>query len=171
MHNKPTVKDALKWSVTALDVLSKAADIIGKKLNRNSVFSSPQATKDFLTYKLAPYEREVFCVLLLDSQHRLIEFHELFFGTIDATAVYPREVVKLVLEHNAAAVIFVAVVVDQNPGKLTAPKVKVFFSTKSNMPIDVRVLDLATDASERIVGREDAMQWGFTHLNELWTKA
>jgi HD-GYP domain-containing protein (c-di-GMP phosphodiesterase class II) len=64
-----------------------------------------------------------------------------------------------------------AVVVDQNPGKLTAPKVKVFFSTKSNMPIDVRVLDLATDASERIVGREDAAQWGFTHLNDLWTKA
>lgn len=106
MHDKPTLTDTLKWSVTALEVLSKAADIIGKKLNRHSVFTSPQATKDYLTYKLIPYEREVFSVLLLDSQHRLIEYRELFFGTIDATAVYPREVVKLVLEHNAAAVIF-----------------------------------------------------------------
>jgi DNA repair protein RadC len=70
MHNKPTVKDALKWSVTALDVLSKAADLIGKKLNRNSVFNCPQATKDFLTYKLAPHEREVFCVLFLGADRR-----------------------------------------------------------------------------------------------------
>ena len=44
--------------------------------------------------------------MLLDNQHRLIEFRELFFGTIDAAPVYPREVVKLVLEHNAGAVIF-----------------------------------------------------------------
>jgi DNA repair protein RadC len=51
-------------------------------------------------------EREVFAVLFLDSQHRLIEYQELFFGTIDAAAVYPREVVKAALDHNAAAVIF-----------------------------------------------------------------
>jgi DNA repair protein RadC len=141
MHNKPTVKDALKWSVTALDVLSKAADIISKKLNRNSVFSSPQATKDFLTYKLAPYEREVFCVLLLDSQHRLIEFHELFFGTIDATAVYPREVVKLVLEHNAAAVIFA----HNHPSGVAEPSMAdkniTQKLTSALALIDVRVLD------------------------------
>ena len=141
MHNKPTVQDALKWSVTALDILSKAADLIGKKLNRNSVFNCPQATKDFLTYKLAPYEREVFCVLLLDSQHRLIEFHELFYGTIDATAVYPREVVKLVLEHNAAAVIFA----HNHPSGVAEPSMAdkniTQKLTSALALIDVRVLD------------------------------
>jgi DNA repair protein RadC len=105
MHNKPTVTDAIKWSVTALDILGKASEIIAKKLNRHSAFTNPQTTKDYLTYKLAPYEREVFSIMLLDSQHRLIEYRELFFGTIDAAPVYPREVVKLVLEFNAAAVI------------------------------------------------------------------
>jgi HD-GYP domain-containing protein (c-di-GMP phosphodiesterase class II) len=63
-----------------------------------------------------------------------------------------------------------AVVTDQNPGKLTAPKVKVFFSTKSNLPIDVKDIDLATEGSDRVVGREDPAIWGFTHLHELWSK-
>lgn len=55
---------------------------------------------------LGNYDREVFALLLLDNQHRLIEFNELFYGTIDSASVYPREVVKLALERNAAAVIF-----------------------------------------------------------------
>jgi len=49
--------------------------------------------------------------------------------------------------------------------------VRVFFSTKSNMPIEIRLLDLSSDGSDRIVGREDAATWGFTHLNELWNPA
>ena len=51
------------------------------------------------------YEREVFAVMLLDNQHRLLDYQELFFGTINAGSVYPREVVKAVLGKNAAAVI------------------------------------------------------------------
>ncbi|TVL35981.1 RadC family protein [Shewanella xiamenensis] len=70
------------------------------------VFSSPQIVKDYLRLRMAAYEREVFALLLLDSQHRLIAYEELFFGTIDAASVYPREVVKLVLHRNAAAAIF-----------------------------------------------------------------
>ncbi|WP_172591139.1 RadC family protein [Shewanella xiamenensis] len=72
----------------------------------HEVFSSPQIVKDYLRLRMAAYEREVFAVLLLDSQHRLIGYEELFFGTIDAASVYPREVVKLVLHRNAAAAIF-----------------------------------------------------------------
>ncbi|WP_422016869.1 HD-GYP domain-containing protein [Roseateles sp.] len=60
-----------------------------------------------------------------------------------------------------------AVVVDQNPASLVTPRVKVFYSTRSNMPIPVQVLDLATQ-SDRIVGREPPENWGFTHLDELW---
>ncbi|HEY9105617.1 MAG TPA: HD-GYP domain-containing protein [Roseateles sp.] len=62
-----------------------------------------------------------------------------------------------------------AVVVDQNPASLVAPRVKVFYSTKSNMPIPVQVVDLsAAGATDRILGREPAESWGFSHLEELW---
>jgi len=60
-----------------------------------------------------------------------------------------------------------AVVVEQNPAALTAPVVKVFFSTKSNLPISVQRLELA-GTDDRIVGRESAAQWGFKHLDSLW---
>jgi HD-GYP domain-containing protein (c-di-GMP phosphodiesterase class II) len=62
-----------------------------------------------------------------------------------------------------------AVVTEQNPAALTAPQVKVFFSTKSNMPVPVLRLDLAA-GGDRIVGRESATKWGFTHLDTLWAE-
>jgi len=62
-----------------------------------------------------------------------------------------------------------AVVVDQNAASLVAPRVKVFYSTKSSMPIPVQMLDLsAQGTTDRIVGREPPENWGFTHLEELW---
>jgi DNA repair protein RadC len=61
--------------------------------------------KDYLTTELRHRQREVFGVLLLDNQHRMLSYKELFQGTIDGASVYPREVVKLALAHNAAAVI------------------------------------------------------------------
>ncbi|GAB3111119.1 JAB domain-containing protein [Aestuariicella hydrocarbonica] len=68
-------------------------------------FENPQMVKDYLRAELRHRPREIFSVLLLDNQHRLLGYHELFQGTIDAASVYPREVVKLALAHNAAAVI------------------------------------------------------------------
>lgn len=70
------------------------------------VISDPTVTRAYLRQKLRHYEREVFACLFLDNQHRVIEYEELFFGTIDAATVHPREVVKRLLAVNAAAVIF-----------------------------------------------------------------
>lgn len=106
MTPKPTSSDIVTWSVAALTIFDKAAALIAQKYFRKDVFEYTSATKEYLKYRMAHHEREVFAVMLLDKQHRLIQFCELFYGTIDSTAVYPREVVKLVLQHNAAAVIF-----------------------------------------------------------------
>jgi DNA repair protein RadC len=127
--------------MTAHQVLEKAAEILANKYVRNDVFSSSQSTKDFVRFKLGNYEREVFAVMLLDNQHKLIEFRELFFGTIDAAAVYPREVVKVVLEMNAAAVIFT----HNHPSGVAEPSQADKAITKRLSDalglIDVRVLD------------------------------
>jgi len=66
---------------------------------------SPRATRDFLTAKLRDLEHEVFCCLYLDKRHRLIQFEELFRGTIDGASVHPREIVKRALQCNSATVI------------------------------------------------------------------
>jgi DNA repair protein RadC len=66
---------------------------------------SPRATSDFLIAKLRDLEHEVFCCLYLDKRHRLIHFEEVFRGTIDGASVHPREIVKLALQRNSAAVI------------------------------------------------------------------
>jgi len=75
-------------------------------LAREAALTSPDAVRDYLRLALAARECEVFVVLFLDSQHRLIAADELFRGTLAQTSVYPREVVKAALAHNAAAVIF-----------------------------------------------------------------
>lgn len=88
-----------------LVVMELARRYLAWQLSRNDGFTDPTMVRDYLTTKLRDQPREVFVVLLLDSQHRLLKYCELFHGTINAAPVYPREIVKLVLEHNAAAVI------------------------------------------------------------------
>ena len=69
------------------------------------LLSDPESVKDWLRLRLAGLEHEVFYALLLDNRHRLLAAHELFPGTVDQTAVHPRELVKLALGANASAVI------------------------------------------------------------------
>ncbi|GAC12500.1 RadC family protein [Paraglaciecola chathamensis] len=76
-----------------------------EQLQRETVFNSAQQTKHFLISQLRDEPNEVFGMLLLDSQHQLIKFRKMFFGTIDSASVYPRVLVKQALEDNAAAVI------------------------------------------------------------------
>jgi DNA repair protein RadC len=75
-------------------------------LQRGSVLENPQQTRDYLSARLRDYSFEVFSCLYLDNRHRVIQFEELFRGTINGASVHPREVVKKALAHNAAAVIF-----------------------------------------------------------------
>ncbi|MFW1355181.1 JAB domain-containing protein, partial [Vibrio parahaemolyticus] len=87
------------------EILEHAAEILASRYVRGDALCNPDATKEYVRFKLASAEHEVFALLLLDSQHRVIEFKPLFKGTIDSASIYPREVVKTVLEVNAAAVI------------------------------------------------------------------
>lgn len=88
-------------------VLREAAGILLRRLGRpGDAVSNPQAVRDYLRVLLSDQGREVFVVVLLDAQHRVIATEELFRGTLTQTSVYPREVVKCALRHNAAAVIF-----------------------------------------------------------------
>ena len=86
-------------------ILAKAEQILRGRMERQGTLSSPQDSADWLRMRLAARDSEAFCVLFLDTRHRVLAFEELFHGTIDGTSVHPREVVRACLKHNAAAVI------------------------------------------------------------------
>jgi DNA repair protein RadC len=86
--------------------LELARRALKEEISSRDALSSPRAVRDYLRLALAGREQEVFVVLLLDAQHRVTASEELFRGTLTQTSVYPREVVKCALKHNAAAVIF-----------------------------------------------------------------
>jgi DNA repair protein RadC len=86
--------------------LELARRALREQMNQRDLMSSPQQVRDYLRLKLAALPYEVFMVLLLDAQNRLIHAAEAFRGTLTQTSVYPREIVKLALAHNAAGVIF-----------------------------------------------------------------
>ncbi|SEO39227.1 RadC family protein [Vreelandella aquamarina] len=93
--------------VTDAQLLHLAKMIAHKRLRKGNKLGSPDEVHRCLQTLLLDYPYEVFGTLLLDTQHRLIAFDELFRGTIDSASVYPREVIKHAIEHNAAAVILV----------------------------------------------------------------
>ena len=86
-------------------VLELARRALAQQLQEGEVFESPDAVKHYLQLHLAYKGHEVFAVLFLDSQHRLLALEEMFRGTLTQTSVYPREVVLRALHHQAAAVV------------------------------------------------------------------
>ena len=86
-------------------VLELARRALAEQLRERAALDTPQAVKHYLQLQLAARAHEVFAVLFLDSQHRLIALEELFRGTLTQTSVYPREVVLRALHHQAAAVV------------------------------------------------------------------
>lgn len=87
-------------------VLEMARRHFVEVLQQQDVLTSPEATRAYLSAQLRGYPYEVFACVFLDNKHQIIELEELFRGTIDGASVYPREVAKRALHHNAAAVIF-----------------------------------------------------------------
>ena len=79
---------------------------LNEQLQQQDVLASPQAVRDYLVLKLGSLTKEVFLVLFLDTQNRLVASEEMFSGSLKETSVYPREVLKRALHHNAASVIF-----------------------------------------------------------------
>lgn len=87
-------------------VMEMARRHFSESLQRGNALTSPEITRAYLSAQLRGYSYEVFACLFLDNQHRVIQWEELFRGTIDGASVYPREVAKRALFHHAAAVIF-----------------------------------------------------------------
>jgi len=92
-------------TATATEIISAARRAMTRRVRRGMAMHSPSLVREFLTMKLGTLEHETFAVMLLDSRHRLIDYVELFRGTIDKASVHPREVVKLALARNAAALV------------------------------------------------------------------
>lgn len=124
-----------------LAVLELSRRALAQRLRERTVFDSPEAVKHYLQLHLAAKAYEVFAVLFLDHQHRLIAMEEMFRGTLAQTSVYPREVVLHALQHQAAAVVLAhnhpSGAVQASPADLALTQV-----LRSALGlVDVRVLD------------------------------
>lgn len=104
--NPSTLLASTTLPLTAQRTVKRALSLLEKHLREPRIlFTSTNTVRDWLRLQLAGLEREVFIVLYLDNQHRLLACETLFTGSIKSTEVYPREVVKATLRHNAVAVI------------------------------------------------------------------
>jgi DNA repair protein RadC len=122
-------------------VLEMSRRALREELQRGDSLNSPRVVRDYLQLLLAGRQQEVFLVLFLDTQHRVIAFEELFQGTLNQTSVYPREVVRRALTHNAAAVILA----HNHPSGVAEPSQADQLLTNALKQalalVDVRVLD------------------------------
>ncbi|ODU09749.1 MAG: hypothetical protein ABS84_06500 [Rubrivivax sp. SCN 71-131] len=124
-----------------LAVMEIARRAIAEPLRQSPVFDAPQRVKEYLALQLGGLPHEVFAVLFLDHQHRLLELEEMFRGTLTQTSVYPREVVRRAMALNAAAVILA----HNHPSGVAEPSRADEYLTQSLKSalglVDVRVLD------------------------------
>lgn len=143
MNTGLMINDGKKMrEATAEYVVKSAIAILTEKLRQDGhALSAPSAVRDYLRLTLAGKEHEVFTVLFLDAQHRLIAAEEMFRGTLTQTSVYPREVVKAALAHNACCVIFA----HNHPSGIAEPsradEALTIALKKALALVDVRVMD------------------------------
>jgi DNA repair protein RadC len=122
-------------------VLEMSRRYLLEETKDRNLLTSPDAARNYIKARLAGYPHEVFACLFLDNRHRLIEYEELFRGTIDGASVHPREVVRRALRANAAAVIFA----HNHPSGVAEPSqsdLRITQRLKDALAlVDVRVLD------------------------------
>jgi len=132
-------------------VIGAAKRHLRGKVRRGTALTSPDVVRDFLSVTLGDRDCEYFCLLLLDSRHRVLRFVELFRGTIDGASVHPREVIKVAIETGAAAV----VLVHNHPSQVAEPSTADELITRRLKEglalIDVRVLDHLIVAGSEVV--------------------
>ena len=114
---------------------------ISQEIKQRDILDSPLLVREWLKLKLAREHREIFIAIWLDTQNRLLKMEDMFFGTLSQSSVYPREVVKAALAHNAAAVIFA----HNHPSGIAEPSHADEMLTqnlkKALALVDVKVLD------------------------------
>ncbi|MCF6353609.1 MAG: DNA repair protein RadC [Candidatus Polarisedimenticolaceae bacterium] len=122
-------------------VLEMGRRHLRETLTRGDALTSPEQTRSYLSARLRGYPYEVFACLFLDNRHRIIEYEELFQGTIDGASVHPREVVRRAIGHNAAAVILA----HNHPSGVAEPSSSDTYITQRLKDalalVDVRVID------------------------------
>lgn len=132
-------------------VLEMGRRHLSATMKTGDLLTSPDLVRQYLSAQLRHQQREVFAVLFLDNQNRLIAYEELFFGTIDGAAVYPRELVKRSLAHNAASVILS----HNHPSGVAEPSQADQRITQRIIAaldlVDVRVLDHMVVGNEEVV--------------------
>jgi len=122
-------------------VIEMSRRFLEERLQRGDMITEPETIKAYLQNRLRDYPYEVFACLFLDNKHRIIHYEELFRGTIDSASIYPREVIRHALKHNAAAIIFA----HNHPSGIAEPSQadeRITLKLKNALElIDVRVLD------------------------------
>ncbi len=122
-------------------VLEMSRRALKEEMESGDALNSPRAVREYLQLLLRTRSQEVFLAIFLDAQHRVIDSEELFYGTLTQTSVYPREVVKRALHHNAAALIFA----HNHPSGVAEPSQSDQLLTdalkQALLLVDVRVLD------------------------------
>jgi DNA repair protein RadC len=138
-------------AVSDTEIVTFAQQIIARKFRRGSSLCSPDETRRYFMLKLAELEYEVFCVLFLDNKNQVLKFEEMFRGTHNSANVYPREVVKQALFHNASAV----VLVHNHPSGVPDPSMADRRITQRLIDaldlVDVKVLDHFIVAGEQSI--------------------
>lgn len=149
VSDQPSPTDTgVNWEAA---IIAQATAILEKRFLRSDYLTSPDLTRQFLTLTLALEPRELFALVLLDNQHGVLGMETLFQGTLDGASVYPREVVKCVLDANAAAVILVHNHPSGNPQPSQADKTITANIVQALKTVDVRTLDHVVVAGTEIV--------------------
>ena len=137
--------------MTQEQIIQQALRILDARMRATPILSSPEAVRNYLRLSLHDRAHEVFACVFVDPKHRVIAYDELFRGTLAQTSVYPREVVKAALAHNAAAVIFA----HNHPSGVAEPSRADELLTQSLKQalalVDIRTLDHFIIAGSQLV--------------------